>query len=792
MFKKMKLLQKTTVFMTSLVFVLSIAAFIILYNISSSIQKKDFDDLRVSLINNTNERVVSTYNTGFVQAMFVAKNKNIQLALSTNNVEIAKKELEEQILPFFKNILKNDSVKIHIHTKDIKSFIRTWTTRRGDDLSSFRQTIHKIKNSKNPLNTIEIGKGGMVMRSMVPIINNDIYLGSVELLQNFNSIVKAFKNDDNDLLVLMDKKYILNDKLAEQSKQLGKYLINQKQIDNNFYTDAQSIDFNLLNEKKIITTDNYYYTFQDITDFKGRVVGKFLIGKNNIAVGDIANSSKVMLTTSYVFASIIILLFLTILFIIKSTIISPLIRFQNGLNNFFAYLNKEKDTIVNIENKNNDEIGLMTQEINKNILTVSEKINEDNTTFDNIVNKLSLLAKGNFKDATIDANYEGNYARAKDAINNTISSIESIINEIAHTLNGLDKGNLDSEIHSQFSGEYAPIKDSINSMSQNLSYVINTIDISLQKLANGELDSEINENLPGDYNQLKLAINKTINNLNSTLKSVDNSVQQISTASDEVNTAAQSLSTGATEQASSLEETTAAIEEMAGGISQNADNARRTNEISKESSSMAKNGGKAVEQTVEAMKNIAGKIGIIEDIAYQTNLLALNAAIEAARAGEHGKGFAVVASEVRKLAERSQVAAQEISQITTQSVEVSEKAGTLLNKIVPSIEQTAELIQEISSASSEQDTGISQINYAMTNLDQVTQQNAAASEELASASQQMNAQADQLKELVSFFKFKNSVEHKIDSVISKTKERTINEDSNSTNFVDNKSNFVQF
>ena len=45
----------------------------------------------------------------------------------------------------------------------------------------------------------------------------------------------------------------------------------------------------------------------------------------------------------------------------------------------------------------------------------------------------------------------------------------------------------------------------------------------------------------------------------------------------------------------------------------------------------ATEGGQAVIETVAAMKQIAKKIGIIDDIAYQTNLLALNAAIEAAR-----------------------------------------------------------------------------------------------------------------------------------------------------------------
>ncbi len=155
------------------------------------------------------------------------------------------------------------------------------------------------------------------------------------------------------------------------------------------------------------------------------------------------------------------------------------------------------------------------------------------------------------------------------------------------------------------------------------------------------------------------------------------------------------------------------------------------------------------------MKSIAGKIGIIDDIAYQTNLLALNAAIEAARAGEHGKGFAVVAAEVRKLAECSQVAAQEIGQLAGSSVKLAEQAGKLLDEMVPSIKKTSDLVQEIAAASQEQSQGVGQINGAMGQLNKATQQNASASEELAATAEEMGGQAAQLQELMEFFKIED-------------------------------------
>jgi methyl-accepting chemotaxis protein len=219
-----------------------------------------------------------------------------------------------------------------------------------------------------------------------------------------------------------------------------------------------------------------------------------------------------------------------------------------------------------------------------------------------------------------------------------------------------------------------------------------------------------------------------------------------------INHTAQLLSEGSNEQAASGEQVSASMEEMGATIKNTSDNSSVTEKIALTAAGDAAEGGVAVREAAAAMKDIASKIGIIEEIARQTNLLALNAAIEAARAGETGKGFAVVASEVKKLAERSQKAAAEITQLASSSLAISDKAGALIGRIVPSIQKTAELVQEIAGSSKEQASGVSQISGALLQLDKVIQRNAAASEELAGMSGELTSQATKLAESIGFFR----------------------------------------
>ena len=273
-----------------------------------------------------------------------------------------------------------------------------------------------------------------------------------------------------------------------------------------------------------------------------------------------------------------------------------------------------------------------------------------------------------------------------------------------------------------------------------------------KRMAEGDLTTRIDVISKDESGQLLAAMQNIVDKFSRIISEVHRTADSLSGAAEQVSSTAQSLFQASVKQAVSVKETSVSIEQMSASINQNSESAKVTDGMASQAAKQAIDGGEAVAQTVTAMKQIAGKIGIIDDIAYQTNLLALNAAIEAARAGEHGKGFAVVAAEVRKLAERSQIAAQEIGKLAGGSVDKAESAGRLLDEIVPAISKTSDLVQEISAASEEQSAGVAQVNSAMNQLNGITQQNASSSEELAATAVEMSSQATQLQNLMAFFK----------------------------------------
>jgi methyl-accepting chemotaxis protein len=285
----------------------------------------------------------------------------------------------------------------------------------------------------------------------------------------------------------------------------------------------------------------------------------------------------------------------------------------------------------------------------------------------------------------------------------------------------------------------------------NIRNSVNQAQAVVEDLSEGKLKNSIEISGNDELAYLLFKMQEMKQKLLEIVESVVESSQKIEQTGIEITNDSKELADASATQASSAEEVSSSMEEMLSNIQSNSDNAAEAERIANQIATNAEKVSTASDESLNAINKIAGKIKIINDIAFQTNLRALNAAVEAARAGEYGRGFAVVAAEVRKLAERSRDAADEINSLSNSSVHITQNVVKMMEELVPDIKKTAKLVQEIAASSNEQRIGTEQINNAVLQFDTSTQLNAQAADKLLQTATLLNEESENLKNSIGFF-----------------------------------------
>jgi methyl-accepting chemotaxis protein len=289
------------------------------------------------------------------------------------------------------------------------------------------------------------------------------------------------------------------------------------------------------------------------------------------------------------------------------------------------------------------------------------------------------------------------------------------------------------------------------------------------RIADGDLSQQLQPQDP-HTRSLATALTSMLATLESIVTQVRVGAEGVATASAQIAQGNMDLADRTSQSASALQQTAGTMGHLGEAVKHNVDSAAQANQLARDASGVATEGGEVVRQVVETMtgitdssRKIADIISVIDGIAFQTNILALNAAVEAARAGEQGRGFAVVASEVRSLAQRSADAAKEIKDLIGASVERVEtgsalvgQAGQTMEDIVNSIRRVTDIVGEISTASVDQSHSVNEVARSVSDMDRGTQQNAALVEESAAAADSLRDQAQNLVETVARFKLRNA------------------------------------
>ena len=466
------------------------------------------------------------------------------------------------------------------------------------------------------------------------------------------------------------------------------------------------------------------------------------------------STSESVLQITIIAAGAVLLLSVLIGIFTAGGISKPVKRLTKGL----TLLAAGETEVPSLGINSKDEIGQMRNAFRSIITSIKTLIEDTHLLID--------AAKEGQLSVRADAEkHDGAYRKIIEGFNATLDNMIAPINESAEVLGALSEGNLDASVQGNFEGDFAIIKNALNSTIQTLKGYIGEVTSVMNSISQGVLTASIDSEFKGDFSALKDAINTSIDAFNGVLKDINTAAEEVAQGAVQLSGGSQIISQGAAEQASALEQLTATITEIADQTKNNAQSAGEASELSQKAKEDAAGGNEKMHMLQEAMTDINASsasiskiIKVIDDIAFQTNILALNAAVEAARAGAHGKGFAVVAEEVRNLAARSAKAAQETADLiegsigkTAAGTKIADEAAVALNAIVEGVDKTVTLSGLIATASNEQATGIAQVNKGIEQLSQVVQSSSATAQEAAASSEELAAQADQLKLMVGRF-----------------------------------------
>ena len=152
-----------------------------------------------------------------VHEMIIAKQKStVAIALSlANDIHLSKniqkkqisKEYYAKLINDFKDNTLYQNIWIQVINKEQVSLYRSWSDLKGDNLNGLRKDLTDIQRDKKVIQTIAVGKFGLGIKAILPVLEHEKYVGVVEVISHFNSISKQMKKFNIDSVVILDKNH---------------------------------------------------------------------------------------------------------------------------------------------------------------------------------------------------------------------------------------------------------------------------------------------------------------------------------------------------------------------------------------------------------------------------------------------------------------------------------------------------------------------------------------------------------------------------------------------------------
>ncbi|MFK7159442.1 methyl-accepting chemotaxis protein [Marinospirillum sp. MEB164] len=256
-------------------------------------------------------------------AQAIATQPSVQRAFAARD----RQQLRQELHPVFEQLRETTGIEqMQFHLPPATSFLRLhMLDRYDDDLSSFRHTVVEANRQQRAIAGIEVGRAGIGIRGVVPVVDQGQHQGSFEfglsLRQSFADLFKA--NHDADLAIYLPEGQGFQTLVTTRAGQ-------------DFLTPAhlqQVMQGEVWIERVSQQGEHWALLAAPLTDFSGRTIGVLLVAVDRAE--SVAAYQQAM-RNSLVLGLVILLVGLGVSWLLAQSIAAPIKRLNQALYNIAA------------------------------------------------------------------------------------------------------------------------------------------------------------------------------------------------------------------------------------------------------------------------------------------------------------------------------------------------------------------------------------------------------------------------------------------------------------------------
>lgn len=185
-------------------FVLILGGYLYIYQHEKALKSTKYSALALKLQETAGNLIQEKEKENVLISLSLALNENIKTALIQQDTTTLN---FKHIIDSISKYAEIDDIWIQLITAEGKSFYRTWTTKTGDDLLDIRLDVAQMLKTKEMNSFISTGKFSITFKAMIPIFKDDKFIGIIESIVNFDSLVTSLEEKGCESVLFVDKRY---------------------------------------------------------------------------------------------------------------------------------------------------------------------------------------------------------------------------------------------------------------------------------------------------------------------------------------------------------------------------------------------------------------------------------------------------------------------------------------------------------------------------------------------------------------------------------------------------------